>query len=536
MAFFSWFRGLVVWLLLIPVWLICLAWWHTDPQSQGIWQGLIDTVLPEYARHSLLLCLAVSVGVVSMGTVSATLVALFEFPGRRSLSVWLLMPLAMPAYGVAYAYTDFLQYSGALQTGLRAAFGWQGALWPDVRNLWGAAAVLSLSLYPYVYVLCQQALREHAGQLMEAARLLGAGMGQRIRRVAWPLARPAIAAGLALSLMETLADFGVSSYFGVPTFSTGIYKAWLVMDNPIAAAQLSSCLLLTVGVVLWWEQRAQARRRFLGRRTHHATSPLSSPTVLRGWVAALAWLACAMPVLLGFVLPMAIMVHALWRDSQAQPIPWQAFAGWCWHSLRLGAMGAALALVLAWILAHGVRTQPRAWLRWSARLAGLGYAVPGMVIVVGLLWPVGWLQSAWPDASLAYWLTGTVLGVLWAYLVRFTAVALQSLQSGYTRVPLSADESAQMLGVTGWRLWGKVHWPLLRPASAAAFLLVWVDVIKELPATLVLRPFNTDTLAVMAYQFARDERLGEAALPSLALVLAGLGPVLLMVKTQRVRH
>jgi iron(III) transport system permease protein len=254
---------------------------------------------------------------------------------------------------------------------------------------------------------------------------------------------------------------------------------------------------------------------------------------LYGWRAALAFALCVLPVLLGFVFPLLIMGHALWVGSQQQAMPWAAFAGWFWNSLRLGGMTAVLAVGLALVLAHGVRARPTWWRRFSTQLAGMGYAVPGAVIVVGLLLPLAWIQQRWPDSGAGYWLTATLLGLLWAYLVRFMAVALQSIQSGYSRISMSADESARMLGSPARDVFWRVHWPLLRPSAATALLLVWVDVMKELPATLVLRPFNTDTLAVMAYQLARDERLGEAALPSLALVLAGLLPVLLMAKAQK---
>ncbi len=532
MPLFSFLRGFTVCMLVAPVLMVLFAWLQWDTTSAAVWQGLLETVLPEYTLTSLLLCLLVALGVVSIGSVGAAAVSLFDFPGRQTLSWLLLLPLAMPAYVVAYAYTDFLQYSGPLQIWLRLHSGWQGALWPDVRSTWGAAVVLSLSLYPYVYLLCRSAFSERAPQLMEAARLLGASLPRRVFRVALPLARPAIAAGLALAMMETLADFGVSSYFGVQTFSTGIYKAWLVMDNRVAAAQLSSFLLLLVAAVLWVEYRAQARLRFANRRTTSRTQE-SQAMRLHGWRAAMAFVLCVLPVLLGFVFPLLIMGHALWIGSQQQALPWAAFAGWFWNSLRLGGMSAVLAVGLALVLAHGVRTRPTWWRRFSTQLAGLGYAVPGVVIVVGLLLPLSWIQQRWPESGVGFWLTATLLGLLWAYLVRFIAVALQSVQSGYSRISLSADESARMLGSSGQDIFWRVHWPLLRPSAASAMLLVWVDVMKELPATLVLRPFNTDTLAVMAYQLARDERLGEAALPSLALVVAGLLPVLLMARAQK---
>ncbi len=530
MFLISGFRSLVTALVALPVLMVLGSWLQWDALSAQVLRELSDTVLPDYTASSLWLCLGVSLGVLSMGGVSAVAISLFAFPGRQVLAWALLLPLAMPAYVVAYAYTDFLQFSGPVQTGLRQAFGLQGALWPDVRSLWGAAAVLSCSLYPYVYLLTRTALNERASQLMEAARMLGAPLPRRIARVALPLARPAMAAGLALALMETLADFGVSSYFGVQTFTTGIYKSWLVMDNRWAAAQLSSVLLLLVGLMLWLESRAQSRLRFVNNKGGTRGSE-SQPLRLQGWPAALAFVLCLMPVLLGFVLPVLIMLHALWVSSQTQVLPWLAFWQWTTNSLFLGGLTAVLAVLAALALAFSVRVQPSFWRRGLVQVAGLGYAVPGVVIVVGLLWPLQWLQFHWPQSQAGYWLTATILGLVWAYLVRFMAVALQTVQSGYSRLSMATDETARMLGTSGWSLFWRVHWPLLQRSTAVAALLVWVDVMKELPATLVLRPFNTDTLAVVAYQLARDERLGEAALPSLALVLVGLLPVVWLSRT-----
>jgi iron(III) transport system permease protein len=336
---------------------------------------------------------------------------------------------------------------------------------------------------------------------------------------------------VALALKETLADFGVSSYFGIQTFTTGIYKAWLSMNNRIAAAQLATMLLVVVAVLLKLEHRAQQRMRFAAGRGARAGSAEAQPVRLRGRRAALAWCVCALPVLLGFVLPVLFMLRPLAADWSV--LPWDRFVQWTFNSLRLGGISAALAVGLALLLAWSLRRAPDALTRGVVQLAGLGYAVPGAVIVVGLLLPVGWLQAAAPQTSAGYWVTATVLGIVWAYLVRFCAVALQSVQSGYSRIPLSFDDSSRMLGTGGFGLLTRVHWPLLRRSTAAAALLVFVDVMKELPATMVLRPFNTDTLAVVAYQLARDERLGEAALPSLALVLAGLLPVMLLSRTLR---
>ena len=515
--------------LALPVLAVLASWLQWTPQTMELLREMASTVLPDYAWTSMTLCLMVAVGVAVLGLGTAALVTLFDFRGRAAFEWLLLLPLAMPAYVVAYAWTDFLQFSGPLQVTLRETFGWRGALWPDVRSVWGAALVFTVSLYPYVYLLARTALLERVASLMEAARLLGAPLPRRIREVALPLSRPAVAAGVALALMETLADFGVSSYFGIQTFTAGIYKAWLAMDNRIAAAQLATVLLVVVMVLLRLEQRAEQRMRFAQGRVSRQGTAESQPVRLHGGQQMLAWAVCALPVALGFMLPVLILLRAL-ADSEVE-LPWARFGDWAWNSMRLGGVTAVLAVGVAVLLAFAVRQRANMWNQAVTQVVGLGYAVPGAVVVVGLLLPVGWIQQTWPQSSAGVWITATSLGLVWAYLVRFCAVALQSVQSGYARIPLSLDDSSRMLGVTGWGLLRQVHVPLLQRTTVAALLLVFVDVMKELPATMVLRPFNSDTLAVVAYQLARDERLGEAALPSLALVLVGLIPVVLLTRT-----
>ncbi len=529
--FYSCALLLFVGALMLPVLSVGVSWLQFDATSSTILREMVQTVLPDYAFTSLLLCVSVALGVAVVGMATASAVTLFEFPGRRIFEWALLLPLAMPAYVVAYAYTDFLQYAGPLQAWLRDMFGLQGRLLPEVRSLKGAVLVFTVALYPYVYLLARAALAERAVHLMEAARLLGAPLSRRIRSVALPLARPAVAAGVALALMETLADYGVASYFGIQTFTAGIYKAWLAMDNRIAAAQLATMLLAVVAVLLKLEHAAQKRMRFVSNRGGASNAADASPTLLNGRRAVLAWLVCALPIALGFVLPVLFMLRPLVQGWGT--LPWAQFGGWALSSIWLASLSAVLATLLAVLLGFAVRSRPSGLTRGTAQLASLGYAVPGAVIVVGLLMPVGWLQSTAPDLKAGYWVTATALGIVWAYLVRFSAVALQSVQSGYTRIPGSLDDSARMLGTTGLGLLRRVHWPLLKRSVAVAALLVFVDVMKELPATLVLRPFNSDTLAVVAYQLARDERLGEAALPALALVLVGLLPVALISRTLR---
>ena len=519
--------------LSLPVLAVLASWLpfgQGDAQVGSILREMASTVLPGYVWTTLWLSLLVAVGAAIVGTGTAAMVTLFDFPGRRTFEWLLLLPLAMPAYVTAYAYTDFLQFSGPLQVGLRNTFGLEGRLLPEVRSLGGAVWVFIFSLYPYVYLLARTALGERAAHLMEAARLLGAPLSRRIRTVALPLARPAVAAGVALVLMETLADFGVSSYFGIQTFTTGIYKAWLSMDNRLAAAQLATILLVLVMLLLHMEHRAQKRMRFAASGGR-AGSAEAQPVRLRGARCAAAWAICMLPVVMGFVAPVFFMLRPLAADWSV--LPWERFVDWAWNSVRLGGITAGLAVVVALALAFAVRRQSDRITRGVVQLASVGYAVPGAVIVVGLLLPVGWLQAAVPQWGVGALVTATAFGIVWAYLVRFCAVALQSMQSGYARIPPNLDASARMLGAGSARLLARVHWPLLKRSTAAAALLVFVDVMKELPATMVLRPFNSDTLAVVAYQLARDERLGEAALPSLALVAVGLVPVILLSRTLR---
>ena len=513
---------------------------QADSLAWGQLREMMATVLPGYAGTTLWLCVLVAVWVAVIGSTAAVLIALFEFKGRRYLEWMLLLPLAMPAYVCAYAYTDFLQYSGPAQSWLRQTFDLQGRLLPEVRSLGGAVVLMSFTLYPYVYLLARTALLERSASLLQAAQMLGAGTWRRVVRIALPMARPAIMAGVSLALMETLADYGVVSYFGIQSFTAGIYKAWLVMDSPELAALLSLALLVFVAVVLGIERRMRRRMRFAA--SSNSSRHPASRQQLRGWPALLAFVLCLMPVLLGFVLPELMMLRPLLHglltgdytggagtDEWAEPgYDWQQFMHWGWNSVSLAAMGAVLAVAVALLLAFLQRSTGKRMVDVSVYMASIGYAVPGAVLVVGLLLPWMLLAKIRPEWNFASVLTTTVLGLMWAYVVRFSAAALQSIHSGYSRLPASSDEAVRLLGQSRWRLFSRIHFPLLRGSLLTGLLLVFVDVMKELPATIVLRPFNFDTLAVMAWQLARDERLGEAAIPSLALVAFGLLPVILL--------
>ena len=537
--------GLIALLIALPIIGIAAAWLSLDAHALSILAQQWHTVMPGYLATSIWLALAVTIGVVLVGAATAVTVSLFDFKGRRFFEWALLLPMAMPAYVSAYVYTDFLQYSGFLQSSVRHII--PGFRLLEIRSLSGAIFLFIFTLYPYTYLLARSALNERGVHLMEAARLLGTPLAARIRRIALPLARPALMAGAALALMETLADYGVSAYFGLTTFTTGIYKAWMVMDDRIAAAQLASVLLGMVAMLLWVERKAQQKIRFSSVRGHRSDSSDSSESRLQPLHGAQrwgAWLVCGVPIMLGFVLPVVILLHLMWGELGHQPssdefaapgFDFARYAGWAWNSFRFGACAAVLAVLLALALSFAQRARDlppfkTSLLRFVTRIASMGYAVPGSVIAVGILLPAAWLQTAFPESTVGVWFTATSLGIVYAYLVRFSAVAVQAIDAGYARIPYSYDEAARTLGTSRWRIAQRLHAPLLWRSMATAFLMVFVDVVKELPATLLLRPFNTDTLAVIAHNLARDERLGEAALPALTIVLVGLIPVLLVTR------
>ena len=497
---------------------------------------LASTVIPAAAAETAALVLLVAAGVIVLGSTSAWLVAAHEFPGRRLFEWALLVPLAMPAYIVAYAYTDFLQYSGSLQSALRVAFGWQrGDYWfPEIRSIPGAAFVFTVTLYPYVYLLARTAFLARTEAMADAARSLGYSRLRGWLHVNLPMARPAVAAGAALALMETVADYGAAAYFGLQTFTTAIYRAWFSLGDRMAASQLASVLLAVVLVLMAFELRARGRARYVA--APNSARP-AQRLQLRGGRGLAAALACCLPLAVGFVIPTAILVALALPALPGVDVG--RYLLWVGHSVVLGAAAALVAVAIAIALAYAVRLTPGGAaarvVAIAARLMNLGYAVPGIVIAVGLLLPLAAFDNAldaWMKARFGFGtgllLTGSVAALLYAYVVRYFAVAFQPVEAGLARITAAMDASARSLGASPREVFARVHLPLLAPSLFAAALLVFVDVMKELPATLVLRPFNFDTLAVIAYQFAADERLGEAAIPSLTIVAVGVLPVILL--------
>jgi iron(III) transport system permease protein len=498
----------------------------------GTWAHLAGTVLPEYIATTLKLCLGVGFGAAMLGVGSAWIVTHFDFFGRRTLEWALVLPLAMPAYVLAYTYTDILQFAGPVQTYLRMALGWRpgDGVYFEVRSLSGAMLMFASVLYPYVYLLARTAFLERGTRLMDAARSLGLSYWGGFWRVSLPMARPAIAAGVALVLMETLADYGTVSYFGVQTFTTGIYRAWFSLGDRAASAQLALCLLGFVLLLLALEKASRGQARFAG-----AGSRSDPPPAVRLGPrhSALAMAACSIPLLLGFVLPCMALVQMAMREGDAQL--GLRFIPLARNSMLVSALTAALAVGLALLVAYARRLQPQALTHITHALCGMGYALPGTVIAVGVLIPLTRIDNmvaTWIHTNLGWntglILTGSIAALVFACLVRFLATALQSVDAALLRITPHMDDAARSLGLPPGRALQRVHLPLLRRGMLTATLIVFIDVMKELPATLVMRPFNFDTLATQAYTLASDERLSEAATAALAIVVVGLLPMVVL--------
>lgn len=521
--------GSVLAALAVAAPIVALVWLAFAPapaelQPDGALAHLFGTVLPRYALTTAKLALAVLAVVLLIGVSTGWLVAAYEFPGRRALSWMLVLPLATPAFVMAYAYTDFLASFGPLQTGLRRMTGWEvGDYWfPDIHSWPAAGAFLGLALYPYVYLLARAAFADRSVSLGEAARSLGMSRRRAWWRVTWPVARPAVVAGCALAMMETLADFGTVAYFSVDSFTTGIYRAWQGMGDRTGAARLAVMLLVIVIVMLALERGQRGRMQFYVR------NPRPAPRrPLHGAAAWRATLVCATPVLLGFVLPALLLAWA-WLDGAGG---WDArLPRWIANTAWLAACGVAVVLPVSLVAAYSARVASSPTLRAALLFSNTGYALPGLVLGVGLLILSGAIDRAL--APITAWFGvpallagGSATAVVYAYAVRFFSVSYQGVESGLKRISPSMDHSARSLGRRPLEVLREVHWPLMRRSVGAAALLVAIDCLKELPATLVLRPFDFDTLAVVTYQFASDERLAEAALPALLIVLVGVVPV-----------
>ena len=508
-------------------------------KSGAVWQHLAATVLPSYILNSCWLMLLVGTGVCLIGVGTAWLVTMCRFWGSTWLQWGLLLPLAAPAYLLAYTYTEMLDYFGPVQVALRNLFGWTGVedYWfPEIRSLGGAALMLLLVLYPHVYLLARVAFLEQSVCTMEASRSLGCSPWRSFFTVALPLARPAIMAGLALALMETLNDLGTVEYFGVNTFTTGIYRTWLGMGERSAAAQLAAFLMIFVLILIVLERRSRSAAQYYERSS---SIKKIVPFQLNPGHSLGALIACLLPVIFGFIIPGGYLLQLTLNNLDSS---FDAdFRDLAQHSFTLASITAIAAMVISLLMAYGQRLEPNWLMKTAVRISAMGYAIPGSVIAVGVLIPVAgldnlidhWMRSTF-NISTGLLLSGTIFSLIFAYLVRFLAVGFGSVESSLNKIAPSLDDASRSLGYGSTSTLWNIHTPLMSGGLLTSAMLVFVDVMKELPATLVIRPFNFDTLGIRVYQYASDERLAEAAAPALAIVLVGIIPVIFL--SWRITH
>ncbi len=497
-----------------------------------VWRHLWQTQLVELALSTIALLAGVGVGTLVIGTGLAWLVVTHRFPGCSVLEWALILPLAIPAYVVGFTFLGLFEFSGPVQSALR---GWLGPWFrlPELRSFGGVTLMMTLVFYPYVYLLARAAFREQGAATLETARALGRSRAGAFATITLPLARPALAAGVSLAMMEALADFGTVSTFGYRTLTEAIYRVWYGMFDRVAAAQLASVLLLFALLLLGLERASRGRARFV---QGHRRGREVAPVVLQGWRAAAATLACCAVLALAFVLPVGQL--ALWaarsvRDGRVAP----AFGALLANALWLAAIASLVACLLAIALGYAARLSPTRGVRFSSQFAAMGYALPGAVIAVGVLLPLSWFDHAVTPIlervagrPLGLLLTGSAFGLVFAYVVRFLAVSVQTVDASLGRIPRSLDDAARSLGASTGRALRRIHLPLMRGGLLTALILVFVETMKELPATLLLRPFGLNTLAVEVWERTSEAMWEEASVPALAIVLAGLAPVVLAIR------
>lgn len=506
--------------------------------TENIWPHLLSTTLPRYFGTTLVMMFSTGLLAAMVGTGAAWLVVRHSFPGVRWLEWALLTPLAIPAYIGAYALVDFLEYAGPLQTALRSTFGWQTArdYWfPEVRSQGAAVIVLAASMYPYVYLLTRAGFREQSGCGHEVAQSLGAGGWSRFVRVGLPLARPAIAAGTAIVMMETVNDFGTMDYFAVQTLTTGIFTVWLQGNNAGGAAQIACVILGLVIFLVAMEKLSRKKVRFYALSRRHRPIQRLPLSGVRAWLATAL---CVVPVLIGFVLPVTVIgEHAL---ENMEGFVASGLLKAFWNTLTVGGIAAVLTVVAALFMVYGVRLSGRRLPQLLAPLTTIGYAAPGAVLGVGILIPLAASDHLLADAvealtgnNIGLILTGSAFALVLAYSVRFFAIAQGAADSAMERVAPNLPMAARSLGRDRLRVLSEIYLPLMRGSIGSALLLVFVDCVKELPATLLLRPFNYSTLATRVYDQASLENIGDAAPAALLVSAVGLVAVALLARANR---
>lgn len=493
------------------------------------WSHIVNYLLADYVINSFLLVMGTGLLALLWGVPSAWFVSTFNFPGRRFWEWILILPLTIPTYIMAFTYAGIFDYAGPLQSLVRKTTGLNLASYLDIMNITGVMVVMSLALFPYVYVVCRAAFLTRYRSMIEASQVLGASSGRSFFKVVLPVARPALVAGVTLVIMEVLNDYGAVKYFGVPTFTTGIFRTWFSYEDPQGAIYLSSLLLLFVFAAILFERFQRGKARY------HSQVPVERPLPrkrARGWRGIIVMSCCAIPAVLGFMLPVAQLIW--WSLQSIGSVGFSKIGSMISNSFLLACGAAVLCVLLALLLIFATRVRNYAWLHSAVRLSTMGYAVPGAVIAVGVLIPLLFLDKLWISISsgghhqTGLLLTGTVFGLLFAYSVRFLAVAFNPIESGFQRIGKSLQEAAVTMGIKPWRILQRINIPLLRGALVSAGLLVFIDVMKELPLTLILRPFNFNTLATRAFELATDELVAAAAIPSLIIIITGVIPIHLL--------
>ncbi|MCZ2722103.1 iron ABC transporter permease [Marinomonas sp. 15G1-11] len=527
----GWLKGVSIALSVVLALPILVILSHVVLGDASVWHHLVDTVLFGYIANSLYLMGGVTFGVLLLGVPTAWLTSVCVFPGHKWIAIALLLPLAVPAYIIAYTYTGLFDYAGPIQTFIRDMTGLgYGEYWFfKVRSLPGAIVMLSLVLYPYVYLMARSAFLEQSSNTLEVSRTLGYSNRKAFFKLGLPLARPAIVAGVTLALMETLADYGTVQFFGVNTFTTGIFRTFYGFGDAVAASQLASILLVFVTILIVLERYSRRKIRY------HSSglSKVSNRKIhLQGRYGIGALIFCLVPICFGFLFPVLQLAYWAFFDSIGLD---KSFFKLAWNSLSLAFIASLLTVSCALLLAYASRLFPSKSVDTAVSVSGLGYALPGTIIAIGVIIPFAWLDHQIIDAvkaltgdKIGLLMSGTIFALLFAYVVRFMAVSLGAVQSGLGKIKPSLDMAGRSLGLTPVGVLKQIHVPLLRGSVLTALLIVFVDVLKELPATLILRPFNFNTLAVRAFELASDERLADAAPASLMIVLVGLIPVILL--------
>ncbi len=532
-----WTSGSLLLAFFIAIPLLSVSILALNP-SGDIWHHLLTTVLSRYVMTTIGLMVGVGIGTLLIGTCTAWLVTLCRFPGRRIFEWALLLPLAMPAYVVAYVYTDVLEFAGPVQALLRNIFGWESSrdYWfPEIRSLGGAIFVMTLTLYPYVYLLARVAFVQQSVCILEVSRTLGKTAWQSFFSIALPSARPSLFIGVSLVLMETLNDFGTVDFFAVETLTAGIFDVWLNLNNLSGAAQLAVIALCFVLLLLWAERKSRSNQRFHNTSTKYQALPSYQLKRAKMFGAVIL---CVLPIGFGFILPSCVLGYyalGFYEESISRD-----FYSILSNSLVLSSLSAILSVSAGIFLAYGVRLKESTLLKLAARFASIGYAVPGAVLAVGVLIPMGkidvviqgYLKNVF-GISTGLLFSGTIAAVSYGYLTRFLALSYGTVEASLMRITPNMDGAARTLGLGPMKTLERIHLPLIRGGILAAAILVFVDTMKELPMTIILRPFNFETLATHVHQLASDELLEESALGSLSIVAAGLLPVIYLSRTIR---